>query len=57
MPCNENCNGTINGIYCIASNCVHHTKDDRCTAEQIKVDNSTATQAKETCCSTFRLKD
>ena len=44
---------TINGVICDAKNCKHHTENDRCTANSIKVENSHAKSKTETCCATF----
>ncbi|MFA7636654.1 MAG: DUF1540 domain-containing protein [Monoglobales bacterium] len=47
----------IDGIYCSVTNCIHHTTDNCCVAEHIKVDNQSATTKTETNCSTFELRD
>ena len=55
MSDNFGCNScdVISGVYCDAKNCKHHTENDRCTANSIKVENSSATSKSETCCGTF----
>lgn len=54
-PCN--CNDKLDGITCSVANCAYHTKDNCCTAKQIKVDCQSAVTKNETNCSTFELKD
>lgn len=55
--CQGSCREKNDGIYCTVANCTYHTKDNCCTANQIKVDCQSATTKSETNCSTFELKD
>lgn len=44
----------INGVNCSVSSCAHHTTDNKCNAESIKVANDKATNEEDTFCSTFK---
>ena len=44
----------LQGIYCTASECHYHTKDDGCSAEGIKVNGATAKTSGDTECQTFK---
>lgn len=46
----------IDGIKCNAEKCVHHTKDNNCTADCIQVGYSRSCSSSETACETFREK-
>ncbi len=46
----------IKGIVCDVSNCVHHDCDTYCTADEIAVGPSFATNSTDTACATFRQK-
>ena len=56
-PCSDCGRDKLDGIYCSVANCVYHTTDNCCSAQQIKVDCQSATKKSETNCSTFELKD
>ncbi len=46
----------ISGIVCNVTNCVHHDCDTHCTAKQIAVGPSYATNSQDTACATFKQK-
>lgn len=45
------------GIFCTVTNCTYNSNGQKCTAHKIEVDSDCAKTAKETCCSTFELKN
>ncbi len=45
------------GIFCTVTNCTYNANGQKCTAHKIEVDSGNAKTAKETCCSTFELKN
>lgn len=44
----------ISGIHCDVTNCVYHDQKDKCSANQIKVGPTFASNSADTACSTFR---
>lgn len=53
----EKKNGCNCNIVCDATNCIHHTPEDRCTADAIKVGYQSSCTCSETACTTFSAKD
>ena len=51
---NDN-DGAINGIKCIATNCVYNAAK-KCTASEIEVGTSNASSVEETGCLTFNCR-
>ena len=51
----ENKNGCscVTAVGCSVENCTYHTKENRCGASRINVQNEQATQKVETFCATF----
>ena len=47
-------NKTLQGILCTVSECHYHTKDDKCSADSIKVNGNCAKTSCETECQTFK---
>ena len=54
---NYSCEKTIPGILCDATQCIHHTKDDRCCAGAIQVGYKSSCECNETACTTFKAKN
>lgn len=46
----------IGGIHCDVTNCVYHDPKYKCSADQIKVGPTYASNSADTACSTFRQK-
>lgn len=44
------------GIACDVKNCVYHAEDTYCTADEIAVGPSYATNSNDTACATFKEK-
>lgn len=44
------------GVSCAVKTCEYHTHGDACMAPVINVGNDVATEARETCCDTFRCR-
>lgn len=46
----------IDGIVCNVHNCEHHDCETHCTAKEIAVGPSFATNATDTVCATFKMR-
>ena len=47
----------LSGVCCSVSNCIHNENGCKCIAEQIDVENKSASDKVETYCNTFAPKD
>ncbi len=47
----------IKGVLCGVVNCVYHDGSCNCTARQVEIGFSHATNCKDTVCATFKPKD
>lgn len=46
----------ISGVHCDVTNCVYHDPKSKCSANQIKVGPTYASQSGDTVCDTFKTK-
>jgi len=56
MTENEFGNSRVTAVGCSVENCHYHTKENRCAAKRIAVQDASALRKGETFCSTFTLK-
>jgi len=51
QPCK--CDKSLNGVYCEVTGCAYHGNGNTCHAENIKVQDPSASRKSETFCATF----
>ena len=56
MSENMSGNSRVTAVGCSVENCTWHTKENRCAAKRINVQNEKAQKMGETFCSTFEPK-
>ena len=49
-------NSRVTAVGCSVENCAYHTKENRCAAKRIDVQNEKAQKMGETFCATFEPK-